>query len=219
MKKTMLLCLLAVLTLTACNNKNIHELVKQVAEAPVDTTGFAKKEVLVSDYCSAMLDCFADVTYTQTVADEQPRVVLMGPEEVLENMKVKVRDGELLVETDRRYRMPEGVVAVVHLYSPFVNSFMLNGGKCLRLGKVEISSPLCLELNGVGALTADSILCPETTLTLNGSGSADLRGLSLERLSVVLNGIGHIYLQGQSGNVTLEKNGTGVIYDEHLKRL
>lgn len=219
MKKTMLLCLLAVLTLTACNNKNIHELVKQVAEAPVDTAGFAKKELLVSDYCSAMLDCFADVTYTQTAADEPARVVLMAPKEVLENMTVKVRDGELLVETDRRYRMPEGMVAVVQLYSPFVNSFTLNGGKCLRLGRIEISSPLCLELNGVGALTADSVLCPETTLTLNGSGSADLKGLELERLRVALNGIGHVYLQGQSANVTLEKNGTGVIYDELLKRL
>lgn len=219
MKKTMLLALLAVFMLTACNNKNIHELVKQVAEAPVDTAGFEKKELLVSDYCTAMLDCFADVTYTQTADGEQPRVVLMAPKEVLENMKVEVRDGELLVETDRRYRMPEGVVAVVELYSPFVNSFMLNGGKCLRLGEVEISTPLCLELNGVGALTADSIVCPETTLTLNGSGSADLRGLSLERLSVMLNGIGHIYLQGESGNVTLEKNGMGMIDDSGLKRL
>jgi hypothetical protein len=217
MKKTMLLFLLAAFALTACDNKNIHELVKQVAEAPVDTTGYVTKELAVSEYNSVMVDCFADVTFHQSEEGAEPRVVLQAPQEVLPNLSVRVKDEELVVETDRRYNMPEGVVAVVHLYSPFVNDFTLNGGKCLRLGTVNVSTPLLLDLNGVGALTADSIACPETTLHLNGAGSADLKGLKLQRLRIALNGSGRVYLQGEADEVVHEVNGDGLIHAEQLQ--
>ena len=217
MKKTMLFFLLAALTLTACDNKNIHELVKQVAEAPVDTTGFVVKELAVSDYNSVVVDCFADVTFHQSEEGTEPRVVLQAPHEVLPNVSVRVKDSELVVETDRRYRMPEGIVAVVHLYSPFVNRFTLNGGKCLRLGKVIVSTPMHLDLNGVGALTSDSLVCPETTLHLNGAGSADLKGLEMQRLRIALNGSGRVYLQGEVDEVVQEVNGDGLIHAEGLK--
>lgn len=204
------LCL-ALCALGSCKRTDIYETVKAVAIAEVDTTGFASRTVQTNAFTAVEADCFADIAYRQTAAGTPPRVELKAPAEVLDHISVMTDDNVLSLRVDRRYRMPERAVVVVSVYSPFVSSFSLRGGKCLRLGRMKISSPLNLSLDGVGALTSESVEAHEVNVTLNGAGCIDLRGISTQRLSAELDGAGSITLQGRCAEAFLELNGAGHI--------
>ena len=206
-----------VLTATSCDNRNIKQVVKELSEAPVDTTGMTTVTINTNEFSAVEIDCFADVTYHQTDNGTAPSVKLRARKEVLQNMSNKVDDGELEILIDRRYRMPEKAVIVIDIYAPFVSKFSINGGKCLRLGKIDISSPLDLSIDGVGAMTSDAINAPEITASLSGSGSVDLKGIDTNRIATSLNGAGTIALQGKSGETSVEINGAGVINISQLK--
>ncbi len=197
--------------LSSCKRTNIYETVKAVAIAEVDTTGFDSHTVQTNAFTAVEADCFADIAYHQTAAGTPPRVVLKAPAEVLDHISVMTDDNVLSLRVDRRYRMPERAVVVVSVYAPFVSSFSLRGGKCLRLGRMKISSPLTLSLDGVGALTSEVLEAHEINVSLNGAGSIDLQGISTQRLSAELDGAGSINLQGRCTDAYLELNGAGHI--------
>lgn len=215
--KYMLLFAALVLATASCDNRNIRQVVKELSEAPVDTAGMTAVTIKTNDFTSVEIDCFADVTYHQTDDGTAPSVTLKARKEVLQNMSNKVDDGELEILIDRRYRMPEKAVIVIDIYAPFVSKFSINGGKCLRLGKINISSPLDLSIDGVGSMTADTINAPEITASLNGAGSVDLKGITANRIAADLNGAGEITLSGSSGETRAEINGTGTIDLSQLK--
>ena len=64
-----LLSLLSLFFLSSCHHTDIKELVKQLAEQESDTTGYTKTTKHLMPFHAVFVDCFADVTYTQT-ADE-----------------------------------------------------------------------------------------------------------------------------------------------------
>lgn len=202
--------LTAVMPLASCDHRDIHEVVKEMAVLPADTVGMKGKALCTNPFSLVDIDCFADVTYHQTAASADHRVVLRAPEKVLENIAVQVEEGKLRIAVDRRYKMPEKAVAVIDVYAPFVNRFLLDGGKCLRLGKIALTSPLELMVNGnVGAMVADSVVAPEVMLELNGSGSIDLKKMETGSLRALLNGGGIVVLSGHCRRADLHLQQAG----------
>lgn len=197
------------LSLAACDSKDIRHTMKAAAESIVSTQGFAEKTIQANDFSSVSVNCFADVTYHQIQAGEPPRIVLKAPEGVLPHLLAETNNEELNLQAESRYHMPRNTVIVADIHAPAVSRFCLNGGKCLRLGTVSLSCPLTVEINGIGAVTADSVTASDLYIELNGSGSADLRGIGTGRLHSTLNGSGHIYLAGQCGSTSIRTNGTG----------
>lgn len=193
-----LLALICTMLFTACDHRDIRLVVKQVAETPTDTTDFAERTVRTNAFSTVEIDCFADVIFHQTPGNVAPYVRLLAPYGVLGHVTTRSADDALVISTDRRYRMPEDAVVVIHLYAPFVSKFVLNGGKCLRLGSLRLSSPVAIELDGVGAVTADSLVAQEVELDINGDGSADLRGISTNYFSANVTGNGSLTLEGRA---------------------
>ncbi len=219
MSRTILTSLLLALSLlTACDHRDIRHVVKQVAEAPTDTTGFASLTIRTNTFSTVEIDCFADVTFHQTSDNTAPYVHLQAPPEVMGHVKARSADDALSIATDRRYRMPEDVAVVIHLYAPFVSKFVLNGGKCLRLGRLALASPLAIELDGVGAVTADSLTAQEVELQINGDGSADLRGINTHRLVASINGNGSLSLSGTAAASSVSHTGNCLIDTAGLRR-
>ena len=215
----MLVALCMIVPLTSCDNRNIHQVVKAMASAPVDTVGWPARTLRTNPFFSVDVDCFADVTFHQTAMSDDHYVEVKAPKNVLDNIGVVVEDGELRVSVDRRYRMPEKAVAVVNVYAPFVNRFILLGGKCLRLGKIDLTSPLEMLVDGkVATLMADSISAHEVSMMLEGSGSIDLKGVRTNTLRVKLKGDGSVCLAGQCNTVKMTLVGNGKIDATALER-
>ena len=219
MKKNILLCVLALCAaaFTACDHRNIKQVVKEIAEAPADTLGMVRQVVQTNDFSVVEVDCFADVTFHQTASATAPYVVLRAHRDVLPHVGVKTLDDMVIISTDRRYRMPERAVVVIDIYAPFISKFMLNGGKCIRLGDIRLKSPLTLEIDGVGAITANVLKAPEVDVSIDGAGSIDLKGIETERLAASINGAGQMFLAGHACEAAVGVQGTGGVDYSKLK--
>ncbi len=214
------LIVLVLSSLLACDSRDIRQVVKDMAESPVDTSGFVSKTIRTNVFSAVEIDCFADITFHQTKENVLPYVRLRTQADVLKHVRVRTSEGILFLSTDRRYRMPDNAVVVADVYAPFVSAFTLNGGKCLRLGTLRLKSPLKLELYGrVGALTADTLVAHEVNLYLDGDCSADLRGIDAEYMNVELPNNGHACLSGRVGSMDSTVPGTGKLDISGLKIL
>ena len=203
--------LLGVLLATSCDRSNIHQVISTLTETPADTTGFARKDLRMSPFAAVEVDCFADVSFFQTAPGELPRLVLMAPAEVLDNVIARASEGVLRVSINHRYRMPDKAVLVAKVYAPHVNRIEMNGGKCLRIASETVNCPVEITTNGLGAVLADSVKAPEIRVKANGAGSVRMKGIATSKLSVKSNGAGEVVLAGRCDSARVEINGAGLL--------
>lgn len=216
-KSTLYIILCILLPLGACQRTNINEVVKGVAEQEVDTSRYVGRTVNVAPFSAVEIDCFADVSYVQTAPGEEYRVSMTTPRHLTGHIDVKVStDGKLTVSIAHNYQMKETDVAVIRVYAPAVNEFTLNGGKCLRLGTVKMTSPVKAVLNGVGAINCTALQAPSVSVTLEGAGGISLSGLDTPKLKVLINGTGNIVAEGRAGQADVKVEGTGNVNTENL---
>lgn len=219
MRTLSFLLILSIFTLCiSCEDRNIRQVVKDIAEAPVDTTDLESKTIYTNTFSSVQIDCFADVTYHQVTIDETPHVELHATPEILQNLSVTVENEKLKVEVNRRYRMPEKEVAVINIYTPFISHVTVNGAKCFRLGKIMLASPIEMNLEGVGAITSDSITAPEINVGINGDGSVHLRGIATKKLRCQQKGSGILALEGHCETMEMVSDSTGFIDTARLEK-
>ena len=211
------LCVLSVCT--SCQNANMNDVVKLLTEQAVDTTGFAARNVELAPFAAVEIDCLADVSFHQTPHGTNSHVRLLAPDELLENIRVNTTSGGVLkIEVDPHFMRTNKDVAVVHVYAPTVNQFVLNGGKCLRLGSVAMQTPVTIELNGVGAVNADALQTPALNVTLDGAGSINLENIDTQRLRAELNGAGNMVLAGKAAKQQITLDGAGYVDTDRLTK-
>ena len=218
--KNLVLFFFLLCSLTACKYQSLNEMLKEVAEQQVDTTGYVRRVVYTEAFTSVAVNCFSDITYHQIAPGEQPYVILRAPQQVLEHMECVVVDDECLrLELTPPYRQPESVAFVIDIYAPIIDKFTLNGGKCLRLGKVHRDIPLNIELNGSGAILCESMVAPDVVAELNGAGHIDLQNIRVNSIQAHINGVGNIVLSGQARKTSLQVNGEGNIDTNSLTKI
>ena len=213
-----LLCLCC--SLTACKNQSFNEMLKDVAEQQVDTTGYQRRVVYTPDFTSVAVNCFSDITYHQISPESSPYVVLRAPAQVLEHMECVVVNNECLrLELIPPYRQPESVAFVIDIYAPIIDKFTLNGGKCLRLGEIVRDIPLQVELNGSGAISCQRLVAPDVIAVLNGAGHIDLKQIQVNSVTAEINGVGNIEVSGKAHKTSLHVNGEGYIDTNSLTKI
>ncbi len=220
--KLYILTLICLLCMSSCDKRSVRQVIKDIAELPADTSGLLTDTIRTAIFSAVEVDCFADVSFHQTPlpnsTDASPTVRLMASPSVLKHLDVRVVEGVLRISTDRRYRLPEEAVIVAHIYAPFSSSFLMNGGKCLRLGKLTQSSPLLLEIySNIGSITSDSLSAPEIKLKIDGDGTAELNGINTKTLFVDSNSEGPVVLKGQTGTSEIKATRTGSVNAECLE--
>ena len=209
-----LLLAVAVLLFVGCSKQNVRNVVSQVAEQQVDTTGYSRKNLSVSPFSHVDIDCMADITFS---SDSSHRVELLAPQEVLANITAKVEKGVLELSMKRHYRLPDNVIPVVRIHAPAVQRFSLYGCKCLRLGNIDSPSPMQLDLVGVGTIQAESLKTPSLELSLDGAGHICLDSIRTNNVKATLNGAGDISLSGTTQDVDIKLNGAGNVDIQSLQ--
>ncbi len=216
------LILSALVLLTGCDKRSVRQVVKDISEMPADTAGLFADTIRTSIFSAVEVDCFADVSFHQTAlpssGDTGPMVRLMASSNVLKHLTVRVTDNVLRISSDRRYRLPEDAVVKADIYAPFSSSFLMNGCKCLRLGKLVQSSPLLLEIYGnIGSMTSESLNAPEIKLKIDGDGTADFRGIDTKTLRVDVNSEGPVVLKGKAETACVKYTRKGSVDTDSLK--
>lgn len=206
---SILLCVAMLLTLPSCNKRDIHQVIREMAEMPVDTAGFKTEHIETNDFSWVEVDCFAEVIFQQLNAGEASSITLKSSQEVLDHVKVRVEDGKLRLSINGRYRMPEKAIVVAEIKTPIVNKFVMNGVKCLKIDTLLLNSPLEIEMDGVGSLIANKITSHENKLLLNGDGYAEIKNIETGNLQIALNGGGGAKISGESKSVVALLQGCG----------
>lgn len=203
---------------SACQHANMSDVVRILTEQAVDTTGFAARNVAVMPFAAVEIDCLADVYFHQTQRSDECRVHLQAPDKLLNQIQVNVTpNGTLKIEVDPNFQHTNKDVAVVQVYAPTVNHFVINGGKCLRLGSVSMETPITLELNGVGSINADALHTPALNVTLDGAGIIHIENIDTKRLRAELNGAGNMVLAGKAEQRQITLDGAGTVDTDRLK--
>lgn len=211
------LAVVVLMGLHACHRTDVRKVAKIIAEQPADTTDYVRHTEKLAPFSSLLVDCFADVTYTQTGGDDC-RIEILAPQQTLPFVETSVRDGQLEVTLNRRHTLPKGRLIVIKVFAPTVTEFELNCGKCLRLGRLSASVPVDLELSGVGAITCESLHTPRLRATLNGAGNIDLCDIQTDDLHTQLNGTGRIVLAGRAAHRKVSIQGEGEVDTSQLSR-
>ena len=218
MKHTLLL-LTCLLGMTACQHTNVHNVVKDIAEQPVDTSYYSQERIVLPAFTAVEINCFADVTYHSCAASTPPSIRILAPQKMLKLYSAHVDDeGTMVLTMNTRTGLSDQAVPVIHIYAPTVNAFELNGGKCLRFGALQLHSPLQVKLNGVGIITSQELKATSVEVELNGAGNMELHGIHTTRLKARLNGAGHIKLVGKAREKHISIDGSGSIDTSELKK-
>lgn len=122
------------------------------------------------------------------------QLVIDGPERLIDDLRVDVRDNELLVRRRTRFFFftfwtPTQVEAILTTTQD-LNSLDFSGG---------------VEVRG------DDVLAEEISISANGSVEGDLSGINSQDLDITINGSGDITLSGESENARFDINGSGNI--------
>lgn len=212
-------CLVA---FAGCKRTNMLDVVQHAADVSVDTAGYVTRVIaLPEDLTAFETACPAYITYHQTDARSQARVVVKAPAEMLEQTHVAMRgNGQLAVSLASGYRVPDNQTAVVDIYAPHISTFSLRGGgKCLRLGRVTADSLLRVSIDGVGVIVSEALKASRIEADLRGVGSMALQGIEAHDMKASLKGTGSISLGGRlSGRLDARTDGVGVIDTDQLER-
>lgn len=208
-----------VMGMTACQNTNISQMASNVTEQMVDSMGHVSRTERTLPYTEVVINCFADATYHQQSSGSECSLQISASEEFLNHMKINVSDnGILMLNLERGYNPKKNEMAVVHLYAPTVNKFVVNGGKRLRLGNLTAKTPVEVVLNGVGDIHCDALNAPEVVALLNGVGNVNLSGIDTHRLRAKMNGVGDIVLAGNAEIQQIASTGVGHIDTGNLNK-
>lgn len=143
--------------------------------------------VSVEDYQKVKIDANLQVIYT---AEESDVVEITGYENLLEALEVTVKDGTLILHSDREFAMGDGnkTAPKVKISSPELTNISVEGAVLWKEGDPLVGETLKLEVQGVCDLDTS---------------------VDVKELVVDLAGVGEIILQGQAEKAEITSSGVG----------
>lgn len=132
-----------------------------------------KKEFTVSDFDKINISDYNSVIYKQTKDTVLPLVIEID-DNILDQLEVEVKDGELNVRLDDSYTQASKFV--VYVSSPKLEKVHLGGaGNFKAEGKVELDK-LSLSVSGAGNIIFQDLIVDSVKCSVSGAGSIKLVG-------------------------------------------
>lgn len=150
----------------------------------------------VKDFSKIEAGTVGDIYYTQS-ADSNISVQIYGPDNIVELIKVSVKDQTLLLEMEKTNKIRNSSKLKIMISSPELDLIAFKG-----VGDVHIKNGL-----NTGKLEIDS----------KGVGDINIQSLTCEDLHIDSKGVGDVKIQGTAKNVYLDSKGVGDIDAGDLK--
>ena len=161
------------------------------------------------------LSIAADIEYNMT--DGVPGVIVVGPENKIENMNFEVTDGLLRISREDDWKSYTGNVKV-YAKSATLESLDIRGAGDFDAPDGLDCSSLDITISGAGDVDMNGIRCSgDMTVNVKGAGDIVLRDLSCENIDVTVLGAGDVTLKGSAQTARLVIKGAGDIDARDLK--
>lgn len=138
-------------------------------------------------------------------------VSVTGPQNVVEDISVYVKDRELHIEfNDKRYFDIKDMY--VELSSLALNSLILNGAVDFVATDGGIGADdFELKVNGAAEIRIAPLVANNARFTFNGACDAEISGMDCGDVSVAVNGAADCVFKGKAQSACIEVNGAGDI--------
>ena len=179
-----------------------------------------------------------DLIYEQEPGGS-PRLVVEGPSNIIEVLKIKQDDNEINIGTKNGVNVEmKGQKLTIHAYSEGLESLIVTGSgkafihsdlkteemdlKVTGSGSIESQKLQCLEelsttVTGSGYITLSEANSPKINTMVTGSGDTHLKSLTCGTLKANITGSGHIDLEGIAEKADFSITGSGNIYANRLE--
>ncbi|MFO7880660.1 MAG: GIN domain-containing protein [Bacteroidota bacterium] len=177
------------------------------SETQIEGEGNAqKKELAIDGFNAIHLDCDIDVEYSY---GDHHSVILEAQKNLMEFVKVNVRDSRLYIDIPRDLSIRPTSDIVLHITMPEIRSITNNStGDIHNKVAFENTERLSIILNGLGNITCHWQDAGRVIIDSDGSGNISTDGKAKE-MYVQTNGTGNIKFSGESKNTRVEMNGSG----------
>ncbi|MDG1572594.1 DUF2807 domain-containing protein [Robiginitalea sp. M366] len=155
----------------------------------------------VGDYDAIALSGWFDL---ELVSGREGRITLKGESNLLEHIKTEVKDGKLVIKTEKGKRLEP--------------SSWRSGGITITVPVEEVEA---VSLSGSGDVVGKTVLkAPRFKAAMSGSGDMTLE-VEAEQVEATLSGSGDIELGGQAGALEVRISGSGDVnaYDMDAARV
>jgi hypothetical protein len=146
----------------------------------------------------------------EIVAGKATSLTVTSDDETLRNLQTQVRDGVLVIQTDksRGSWFQRRATVKLQIETPSLDSLILNGAGDFRLRDV-MGDKLKVVMAGAGSISATGQVTA-LQARIDGAGGMDLRKLTTGDAEVSVNGAGSLEVCA-TGNLNAEVNGVGSI--------
>lgn len=172
-----------------------------------------------------------DIEYTPG----EPSIILSGPKEVIDNIKIDIREGILTIQSYEAKNINVYSKTKLTVSYPDVSYFLTSGTgeisingldandvKMISYGTGDIRcknskcSILNVETEGTGDIFINKFSCSKALLVTNGTGDIDVKSINAGEIIATTYGTGDIILKGICKILKQESLGTGEIESKKL---
>lgn len=166
-----------------------------------------RKLVVSGNFSAIESNDITDVTYT----DGPLAITLSAPEELIDKIDVKVKNGVLTIDMRDSEKVKGNYHTHLSVSAPGVTRFYSNGIGDFDILKVS-GDDILFESNGIGDFEANSLECSSLTVTSNGIGDAEIKSITAAKVNLSSYGTGDIKIDRiKTGTMTVMTCGTGDI--------
>ena len=225
MKKSILsfaACLL--ISVTSCSSDSFTSTIRKFKDdittsANPDTTIIASKNIGtvtkdIKQFSKLINNIAADFTYIQN--EDAPKIVITGPDNIIELVKIKEKDSILTLSFPEKLRINRQEDLKVSINSKEINLIPQNGvgdflAENLHSNKMRIIN------NGVGDLKIHKVVTRELIIKNNGVGDTKITNIETNNLDADNHGVGDITITGNADFADVKNHGVGDIKIGDLK--
>jgi len=179
-----------------------------------------------------------DVVYIQEKETAQPRVVIAGPDNIVELVEVEQNGKSVKIQYKSKTNIRLNKKPFkVEVYGSEIRRFNLSGSGDLDFGDIETgdlsislsgsgdvegrsirsTGDVSLSLAGSGDIGVKQVGCFDLSVSIAGSGDVDVKDINSETVNVSVAGSGDVTLSGQTQKASYSLAGSGDIEARGLK--
>lgn len=146
-----------------------------------------------------------DINYSQG----SQNVELKAPDNVINNISLKLRNGVLVVSSEKRIRKTGEVT--LNISTEMLKSLVVNGAVDFESrGQLNLAD-LKLVVNGSADIDIDRVTAENISLEVNGAADAEISGMECKKLTVNINGAGDCELSGRAQDAYISVSGAASV--------
>ena len=159
-----------------------------ISTASAKTNESIIKDYEINSFKSVSANTVADIVYTQC---DNVIVKAQGAQEMLNNLKVSVKNGVLTIENDREFNDKLDEPLTIYLSSPSIESIETRGCGDWNIQSKVKSDNLVIKSEGIGAIHASSLESKKISVKYAGIGNLKLGGTT-DVVEINSDGVGNI---------------------------